>query len=298
MLITDRPHSNASSSSMNQNLDNRSSHTPTLSAPSHHHHHLMNLGGSDNHSNYLQQQQQQFTTSPSSELLLHQPHIKTSGSSSITHRCTIIGCQAIPFKNKSHLLRHYSVAHGIGGVNSNNSNNTLNIVTSVSSHNRTFGNDSFEDNNIGKISPQPPQNNSSGSNLNSSNKPIQHSNMISGNVNQVINLVASSSSPQQQPNNLSISGGDISNNNNTITATGRPVMKTRTAFYLRCTSLAKASRRQASQQAASKKIFNSSVMLSSPSSLTQPGCLARPRNVARRPFICVPQTAHAYKHEC
>jgi hypothetical protein len=89
-------------------------------------------------------------------------------------------------------------------------------------------------------------------------------------------------------------------------------MKTRTAFYLRCTSLAKASRRRSAQQAAAallqqqhhqKKASssgNQTASLLSPiaSAMVQPGCLARPRNVARRPFVCVPQTAHSYKHEC
>lgn len=280
-----------------------SSNTTTLSAP-HHHHHLMNLGGSGHHNNY-HHQQQSLATPTNSDLLLHQPHINSSGSSITVHRCTIIGCQVTPFKSKSQLLRHYSTAHGIGGINSNSSSSPTNNITSASS--RSFGN-GVDINNIGKLSPIQQQatsgtsyslHNSGGPlNLNSNSNTIQHSNTTSGNVNQVINLVASSSLPQQQPNNLSITGGII-NNSNTVTATGRPVMKTRTAFYLRCTSLVKASRRRAAQQAANKISSScSSATMLSPSSTIQPGCLARPRNVARRPFICVPQTAHTYKHEC
>lgn len=306
-----------------------SSHLPTVSASPHHHHHLMHHGNSSSshHSNYHQQQlhHQHSPTASSGGLLLHQPHINSSGSSTTVHRCTIIGCQAPPFKSKSQLLRHYSTAHGIG-INSNTNSSSTAVVTSGSGGSRSSGNGGIDGS--GTLSPQPQQqqqiasnvsllhHNSGGPlNLNSSSNSVQHSNTISGSINQVINLVASASSPQHQPNNLSISSGSMPTNVSigtggaTTTATGRPVMKTRTAFYLRCTSLAKASRRRAAQQAAAalqhqqhqKKSLSggTQVVLSPITSVSvQPGCLARPRNVARRPFICVPQTAHAYKHEC
>lgn len=308
-----------------------SSHASTVLAPPHHHHHLMNLSssGGSHHSNYHHQsqqhhhqQQQPTTASPvGGSLLLHQPHINSSVSSTTAHRCTIIGCQAAPFKSKSQLLRHYSTAHGIG-INSNSSSSPSAIITSASS--RSSSSVGIDGGGSGTLSPQPQQpqtsssaglHNSSGPlNLNSSSNSLQHSNSISGNASQVINLVASSSSPQLQPNNLSITGGGLASTTAigggvAMTATGRPVMKTRTAFYLRCTSLAKASRRRAAQQAAAallqqqhhqKKSLSSGTAVLSPtaSALVQPGCLARPRNVARRPFICVPQAAHTYKHEC
>lgn len=312
-------------------------HTPTVSAPPHHYHQMMHLGGSGHHSSFHHQSQhhhhqqihhQQQLTQPQSGtgstggsgLLLHQPHINSSGSSTTAHRCTIIGCQSTPFKSKSQLLRHYSTAHGIG-INSNSSSSPSAIITSTGSG-RSSSNIGV-DGGGGTLSPQPQQQqttsgsgllHSSGGPLNlNSNNSIQHSNTASNNASQVINLVASAS-PQQQPNNLSTGGGGIPTTiigAGAMTATGRPIMKTRTAFYLRCTSLAKASRRRAAQQAAAallqqhhqKKNSSSGTIMSavlSPinSALVQPGCLARPRNVARRPFICVPQTAHAYKHEC
>jgi len=301
----------------------------------HHHHHLMNLGGSgsSHHSNYHhqtqhhhhqqhhhQQQQSASASAGSGSLLLHQPHINSSGSPTTVHRCTIIGCQAVPFKSKSQLLRHYSTAHGIG-INTNSTSSSSAIISSTGSRSSS----GVDGGGSGTLSPQPPQqqtsssagllhHNSSGPlNLNSSNNTVQHVNTSSGTTNQVINLVTPSPSSQQQPNNLSITGGVLPTNTSiggvAMTATGRPVMKTRTAFYLRCTSLAKASRRRAAQQAAAallqqhnqKKSSSSATpaMLSpTASALVQPGCLARPRNVARRPFICVSQTAHTYKHEC
>lgn len=337
-LLIDRPHSNASSSSaataMNLNVSaNRSSpHTPTVSAPPHHFHHMMQqYGGSGHHSSFhhqssphhhhqqqihhpqLTQPQSASASTGSSGLLLHQPHINSSGSPTTAHRCTIIGCQSTPFKSKSQLLRHYSTAHGIG-INSNSSSSPSAIITSGGRSSSNIGVDGS-----GTLSPQPQQAasgtgliHSSGGplNLNSSNL-LQHSNTASNNASQVINLVASASS--QQPNNLSTSSGNIATTivgAGATTATGRPVMKTRTAFYLRCTSLAKASRRRAAQQAAAallqqqlqKKVSGgtgTTAVLSPINSISvQPGCLARPRNVARRPFICVPQAAHAYKHEC
>lgn len=278
-----------------------SSHTGNVSVPPHPYHHI------SYHNNQLPQQPQ-LTTSPSggAGLLLHQPHINSSGSSTIAHRCTIIGCQVAPFKSKSQLLRHYSAAHGIG-INSNSSPTTL--ITPSSGSSGGFDNGSsgtLSSPNILHHSPGGPLN------LNSNSNSIQqHQNTISGTANQVINLVASSFSPQQQPNNLSSSGGtntaiNIGPGQGTMIP-GRPVMKTRTAFYLRCTSLAKASRRRAARQAASallqqhhqkKSSSGTPADMLSTSMILQPGCLARPRNVARRPFICVPQAAHAYKHEC
>lgn len=275
-----------------------SSHIGNVSVP-HPYHHI-------NYHNNQPPQQLQSATSPGSGggLLLHQPHINSSGSSTIAHRCTIIGCQVAPFKSKSQLLRHYSSAHGIG-INSNSSSTT--IITQPSGSSGGFDSGTLSSSSIS-------HHNSGGAlNLNSNSNSIQqHQNSISGTANQVINLVASSFSPQQHPNNLSSSGGTNTALNigpgSGAMIPGRPVMKTRTAFYLRCTSLAKASRRRAARQAASallqqhhqKKSSSSgtpSDMLS-PSMIVQPGCLARPRNVARRPFICVPQAAHAYKHEC
>lgn len=299
-----------------------SSHTPTAPAP-HHHHHLMHLGSSSSHHGYHHQSQHhqqhhQQQPSPSSHQqsgtsssggggLLHQPHINSSGSSSSTHRCTIIGCQSPAFKSKSQLLRHYSAAHGIG-INSN-SGASPTIPAGISSRSG--------DGVSGALSPQPqlllqqqPIGGGGGSglmnsgplNLNS-NAMQQQSNATSA-TNQVMNLV--SASQQLQPNNLSTGGGGVGA---TVTGavnavTGRPVMKTRTAFYLRCTSLTKASRRRAAQQAAAalqlqqKKSPGTLASVSPLATTVQPGCLARPRNVARRPFTCVPQAAHAYKHEC
>jgi len=233
---------------------------------------------------------------------LHQPQINSFGSSTTTHRCTIIGCQAPSYKNKSQLLRHYSIAHGIG-INSNNSTSTP-IITSISGG--VDGSNTIS-------SPQPVQqqtvgllHHSSGGplNLNYSNNSIPHSNTVPGSVNQVINLVASS--PQVQSNSLSsVATNSAIGTAAAITATGRPVMKTRTAFYLRCTSLAKASRRRAVQRAilllqdnVTKCSNNDNSVINPILSTSVQPCLARPRNVARRPFVCVPQAAHTYKHEC
>lgn len=309
-----------------------SSLSSTASAPPHHHHHLMHLGsgGSSHHSNYHHQSQQHHqqqhhqqqsaaASQGGSGLLLHQPHINSTGSSTTSHRCTIIGCQAAPFKSKSQLLRHYSTAHGIG-INSNSTSSPTTIITSASGS-RSSSSGGIDGGGSGTLSPQPQQQISSGAGLlhhnsggplNLNSNSIQHSNAMGGINNQVINLMASSS-PQQLANNLSACGGmgttTIIGSGGMTTATGRPVMKTRTAFYLRCTSLAKASRRRAAQQAAAALLQQqhhqkkssgtpSAAVLSPISASVQPGCLARPRNVARRPFICVPQTAHTYKHEC
>lgn len=314
---------------LNVSASRSSSHAPTVSAPPHHYHHMMQFGGSGHHSSFHHQSshhhqqihhQQQLTqpqsvtaSTGSSGLLLHQPHINSSGSPTTAHRCTIIGCQSTPFKSKSQLLRHYSTAHGIG-INSNSSSSPNAIITSSGRSSSNIGIDGS-----GTLSPQPQQaasgtgllHNAGGPlNLNSNNS-IQHSNSASSNASQVINLVASASS--QQPNNLSTGTGNVATTMvgaGATTATGRPVMKTRTAFYLRCTSLAKASRRRAAQQAAAALLQQQHQKKSSGGTATtavlspinsasvQPGCLARPRNVARRPFICVPQAAHAYKHEC
>lgn len=290
----------------------RSSHASPMMGLQHHHHHLMHGSGSGFQSQ-SQHQPSSTTSLGGGGLLLHQPHINSSSLSTTNHKCTIIGCQATSFKSKSQLLRHYSTAHGIG-INSNNSNNSSAIITLTSNNVDGNTNEILSSQQKHANSNAGHHQNSSGPlNLNSNSNSIQHSNSSSGTVNQVINLVATSLSPQSQPNNLSISGLASTNALGAgvaMTASGRPVMKTRTAFYLRCTSLAKASRRRAAHQAAiallqqqhHKKKSNGSstaAMLSpTASTLVQPGCLARPRNVARRPFICVPQAAHSYKHEC
>lgn len=328
-VSTERPPSNASSGSasaaMNLNISaggGRSlSHAPAATTP-HHHHHLMHMGGSSGHHGYhhqsqhhQQQQHHQQSSSPASQQqspavtgssasagLLHQPHINSSGSSSSTHRCTIIGCQSPAFKSKSQLLRHYSAAHGIG-INANSGST---ITASGGGRSSSGGAEG------GALSPQPQQQqqqqqqqqtsagllNSGPLNLNSSS--MQQANPA---ANQVINMMASSH--QLQPNNLSSSGPNSTVTGAINAATGRPVMKTRTAFYLRCTSLTKASRRRAAQQAAAALLLQqkksspgASASVSPLATSVQPGCLARPRNVARRPFVCVPQAAHAYKHEC
>jgi len=225
-------------------------------------------------------------------LLLQQPHIHSSGLSTAVQRCNFIGCQAPPYKNKSQLLRHYSAVHGIG-INSNNSNSTP-IITSSNS---------------GKLSSPPPMqqqamglhHNSSGPlNLNNSNNSIPQCSIVSGDINQIINFIVA-----PQPNLPSVSTNSAIGTVAVTTATGRPVMKTRTAFYLRCTSLTKASRRRAVHKAISALIqnhqqkFSSNNIILSPISMTSvQSNLARPRNVARRPFVCIPQAAHTYKHEC
>lgn len=278
-----------------------------MSSP--HHQQLMHASG---HHNTYQQQQ----SSTGSGHLLHQPHINSSSLSTSHHKCTIIGCQSASFKSKSQLLRHYSTAHGIG-INANNSSSSSAIITLANNKSSNIDggcNDILPQSQLQQVASNTGLFHNSGGplNLNSSNNSIQISNTTSGNVNQVINFVASSSSsPQPQPNNLSMNSLASTTALGTgvaMTASGRPVMKTRTAFYLRCTSLAKASRRRAAQQATlallqqkqhKKKSSGTSTLLSpTESTLVQPGCLARPRNVARRPFICVPQTAHSYKHEC
>lgn len=233
--------------------------------------------------------------------LLHQPHNNSSGTSITTHihKCTIIGCQAPAYKNKSQLLRHYSTAHGIG-INSHNSNSTHNVRVDKPSVNNV-------DSDNGKLSPTSllqegllQQNSDGPLNLNNNKNKLSYCNITGA----VINQVASKSQKSQQPNLSSVATNSAIG---TVAATGRPIMKTRTAFYLRCTSLAQASRRQAIQKAiltllrqTHQKNVSSvgdSILTEISSTLIKP-FVVRPRNVARRPFICVPQAAHTYKQEC
>lgn len=287
VLLTDRPLSNASSSSTAINMNARSSSHVTMSSP---------------HQQITYQQ-----PSTGSGHLLHQPHMNLSSMTTTSFKCTFIGCQTAPFKSKSQLLRHYSSVHGIG-INANNNSSSA-VITLANNKSNIDGscNEILSQSQLQQVPSNAGlfQNSGGPLNLNSSNNSIQQSN-TSGNVTEVINFVANSSSPQPQPNNLSMSSL-ASTNALGMTASGRPVMKTRTAFYLRSTSLAKSSRRRAAQQSMlaliqekqhKKKSGTSTLLSPTESTLIQPGCLARPKNVARRPFICVPQTAHSYKHEC
>ncbi|XP_050530218.1 metastasis-associated protein MTA1 [Daktulosphaira vitifoliae] len=166
------------------------------------------------------------------------------------HRCTIIGCGK-EFKVKAQLLRHYSGAHGIGIRGD--------LVVPGP----------------GGTQPQVQQ---------QPQTLQQHQNhLLSGSAG--VNL-----SQQQQGINFGVSSGQnaASNQQTGGGVGGRPVMKTRTAFYLRSTPLAKAARKACSLHKIPGSVTTGNA---------RPQRALRPRHVARSPFSSIP-VAHTVKQEC